>query len=151
MKNIISIIFLSVICLSFKSFQSDSHVKQVEKFLAIVTNKDFNENNKSVESLLVPLQTEHDSIKLKRRNLLFLQLNSLHKDLQNKKVKNLIIAPYKRLPKEEQNIFSGNESVENIYVVKSDKKHVMTISFKGNLIKSISTMNKGGTRIIMAI
>jgi len=109
-------------------------VKQIEKFLTIVADKDFNENNKSVEFLLVPLQTEDDSLPLKRRDFLFLQLNSLHKDLQNKLVKNLIIVPYKRLPKEEQHIFSGAETAENIYVVKSDKKHVMTISFKGNQI-----------------
>ena len=140
---------LFLIFFSFKSLvacEREPTVDMIRSFLEAVSNNTY-DTDQIVEKYICYSPPDHEKKSKEAYELLKMQVEALGTLVENHSIESLDIIPYQDLPKEEQDIITDDNSLANIYVVKTGKDRLMSIFIKNKKIGSFVTLRKGNHRI----
>lgn len=139
--NILFLILLSCASLVANGEEQQSHM--IMSFLKAVSNNREN-TDQIIEKYICYEQRETADEKAKGNyKLLKMAVEELQPLLKPHNIDSLDIIAYKDLSTEERDIITADKEAENIYVVKTGTKRLLSILIKNEKIGSFITLRKG--------
>lgn len=145
--NILFLLLLSCASLVANGQQQQSHM--IMPFLKAVSNNMEN-SDQIIEKYICYEQRETADEKAKGNyELLKMSIEELRPLLKPHHIDSLDIIAYKDLPMEECDIITADKDAENIYVVKTGTKRLLSILIKNEKIGSFIALRKGDRRFFL--
>ncbi|EHQ30361.1 hypothetical protein [Mucilaginibacter paludis] len=130
-----------ILCMSFRTEDDLSFVKSFVRDLS----SNHYQSKTIISNYFCTMSEENHEEKLK---VIEIQLKSIHKYLLMGGVK---IEKYSAIPAKDQNIIIEEAKKKDIYRVSGRQGLIFFILMENKQISSISTLNKGGSRVIIKI